>query len=40
MEKASKKEFVERVLDDNVVGDYDNDGFFVTPNGCKYLYYF
>lgn len=27
------KKFIERVLTDDVEGEYDNDGFFVTPNG-------
>ena len=27
------KKFIERVLTDDIDGEYDNDGFFVTPNG-------
>ena len=33
MENNNKKVFVERELNDDVVGDYDEDGFFNTPNG-------
>lgn len=27
------KKFIERVLTDDIDGEYDNDGFFITPNG-------
>lgn len=31
--KKNTKQFVERILDDYVVGEYDDQGFFNTPNG-------
>ena len=31
--KKNTKPFVERILDDYVVGEYDDQGFFNTPNG-------
>ena len=32
-DKKNKKPFVERILDDYVEGEYDDEGFFNTPNG-------
>ena len=31
--KKNTKPFLERILDDYVVGEYDDQGFFNTPNG-------
>ena len=35
MYKKGNTEFKERVFSDDIPGEYDADGFFVTPNGSK-----
>ena len=32
-EKKGKKTFIERIFHDDLVGEYDDEGFFTTPNG-------
>ena len=35
MDNGRKGVFNERVFSDGIQGEYDEDGFFVTPNGSK-----